>query len=104
MYYNILVMEIVEPISEGYTVYSKSGCINCTKVKNLFKEKHIFFLEVQCDEYLLENKENFLACIKERVKREYKIFPIVFNNGEFIGGYNEVKQNIEKIELDFEDI
>lgn len=97
-------MEIMEPINKGYTVYSKSGCINCIKIKNLFKDKNIFFIEVQCDEYLIENKEGFLLYIKEKAKKEHRIFPIVFYNGDFIGGYNEVKENIEKMEVNFEDI
>jgi len=101
-------MENIEnPTSEGYTIYSKSGCINCTKIKNLLKEKQLFFIEIQCDEYLFENKENFLLFIKEKAKKEHKTFPIIFFNGEFIGGYNEAKENIknmEKSELNFEDI
>jgi glutaredoxin len=101
-------MENIEnPASEGYTIYSKSGCINCTKIKNLLKDKHLFFSEIQCDEYLLEDKEGFLMFIKERAKKEHKTFPIIFYNSGFIGGYNEAKENIEKREkreLDFEDI
>ena len=36
-------MEIEEPLKTGFTVYSKSGCPNCTKVKKLLTEKRVFF-------------------------------------------------------------
>ena len=34
-------MSFTEPSKEGFTIYTKSGCPNCTKVKHLFKEKNI---------------------------------------------------------------
>jgi glutaredoxin len=97
-------MFIFPPLDEGYTVYSKSGCINCTKIKKLLLEKKIFFLDVQCDEFLLEDKEQFLLFINEKAQKECKTFPMIFYNGEFVGGYNEVKINIEKSEIKFDDI
>jgi len=97
-------MEIFPPLDKGYTIYSKSGCINCTKIKKLLLEKNIFFLDVQCDDFLIENKEHFLLFINERAQKECKTFPMIFYNGEFVGGYNEVKTNIEKLEVKFDDI
>lgn len=97
-------MEVFEPLKEGCTIYGKSGCINCTKVKKLLKEKNIFFVEVQCDEFLLEHKEQFLLFIYEKTQKECKTFPMVFYNGNFIGGYNETKENIEKLEVVFDDM
>lgn len=82
-------MEFDEPHSKQTTVYSKSGCINCKKVKQLLEKYMIQFNIVDCDEYILENKEDFLLFIKNLVGHEYKTFPMVFNNGVFIGGYNE---------------
>lgn len=97
-------MEINEPKKENYTIYSKSGCINCSKVKKLLTEKRYIFIEVNCDEFLIENKETFLLFISEKAKKEYKTFPMVFYNGEFIGGYNETIENIEKLEVKFDDV
>ena len=50
-------MEIAEPNKIGFTIYSKSGCINCNKVKVLLKEKKVLFSVIDCDEYIIENKE-----------------------------------------------
>jgi glutaredoxin len=96
-------MQIDEPTNEGYTIYSKSGCINCTKVKKMLKEKNLFFMEVQCDDFLIEDKAVFLLFIHEKAKKEYNTFPMVFYKGDFIGGYKETKENIEKLEVLFED-
>jgi glutaredoxin len=97
-------MFIFPPLDEGYTIYSKSGCGFCKKIKKLLLEKNIFFLDVQCDEFLLKDKEKFLLFISEKAQKEYKSFPMIFYNGEFVGGYNEVKSNIEKSEVKFDDI
>ena len=100
---------IIKPLDEGYTIYSKSGCMYCNKVKQMLTEKKKFFVEVNCDDFLIEdkNKASFLLFISEIAKKEYKTFPMIFYNGDFIGGYNETKENIEtkeKEELCFDDI
>lgn len=94
-------MEFPKPLQGQFTIYSKSGCINCTKVKTLLKEKHILFTIIDCDEFILESKEEFLAFIQSISGIEYKMFPMVFDNAKFIGGYNETNKYLEKM-LDFE--
>lgn len=90
-------MEIFEPLESGFTIYSKSGCYNCTKVKQLLRDKGIFFLEVDCDEFLLEDKEGFLSFIKEKANKEYRTFPMVFKDGKFIGGFDETQTFVDKL-------
>jgi glutaredoxin len=95
-------MDIPEPLANQFTVYSKSGCPNCTKVKHLLKEKNIVFSVVNCDDYLLEDKESFLQWIEKQTTKKYTLFPMVFDNKTFIGGFNEVIKYVESI-LDFND-
>ena len=98
-------MEIIEPNNNGFTIYSKSGCANCNKVKNLLKENHFLFKVIDCDDYLLEDKEHFLLFIKEKTNTntDWKTFPIIFFDGKFIGGYSETKLYIDKLTVSFED-
>ena len=96
-------MGFEEPIKSGFTIYSKSGCINCSKVKSLLKEKKLFFSVIDCDEYIIENKEDFLLFIKDKANREYKMFPMVFYDGSFIGGYTETQEYTDKLLLSFEE-
>ena len=96
-------MEFIKPFPTGFTIYSKSGCPNCNKVKLLLKEKNLLFSIIDCDEYILENKDFFLLFIKELINKEWKTFPIVFDNGKFIGGYQETQKYIDKLFLSFEE-
>ena len=93
-----------EPFENKFTIYSKSGCTNCRKVKDLLKMSKLEYEIIDCDEYLLEDKHNFLSFIKSYSVVEWKSFPIVFLNGKFIGGLNETKDYLDtmvKSNLDF---
>jgi glutaredoxin len=98
-------MEFPNPNPTQFTVYSKSGCPNCNKVKNLLKTNNLPFNVIDCDEFILENKEEFLLFIKTLARQECKTFPMVFTNAQFIGGYNETNNHLECIKsqtLDFD--
>jgi glutaredoxin len=82
-------MDYEAPSSKGFTVYTKSGCLNCPKVKSLLKEKELKI--VDCDEYLIEDRTDFLSYIRRIAKTDVKMFPMVFNDGVYIGGYEETK-------------
>jgi len=97
-------MEFVEPLLTGFTIYSKSGCHNCSKIKKVLKDKNLFFLEVQCDDYLIEEKDNFLSFIENKIGKSYSTFPMVFYDSEFIGGFNEASEHISKLILSFEEL
>ena len=96
-------MEFTEPNNSGFTVYSKSGCPNCVKIKRSIKEKKYLMNEIDCDEYILENKEMFLNFIREKIGSEYRIFPMIFFDGKFVGGINETISYMEKLQLSFEE-
>jgi glutaredoxin len=94
------VPRFITPQDNEVTVYSKSGCPNCVKVKKLLTEKHVKFVVIDCDDYLVENKEEFLRFIQEIAKREYKMFPMVFDGSAFIGGYADTSEYVSRL-LDF---
>ena len=89
-------MQFETPSQIGFTIYSKSKCSFCTKVKQLLTDNQIFFLEIQSDEYLLEDKEGFLLFMQELIKKEHRTFPMVFNNGQFIGGFTDAESFVNK--------
>ncbi len=94
---------MIEPEQKGFTIYSKSGCPNCTSVKKLIKDNLLFFNEINCDEYILECKEDFLAFIENKANTSYKTFPMVFYDGKFVGGLVHTKEFINKLLLSLED-
>lgn len=90
-------MEFISPSNLGFTIYSKSGCLNCSKVKKLLQDNAINYNLIDCDDYIIEDKPDFLFFIKQVACVDVKVFPIIFHNGTFIGSYNETKDYIEKI-------
>jgi glutaredoxin len=97
-------MEFTLPDSKGFTIYTKSGCPNCIIVKKFIKENHFFSREINCDEYILEDKTEFLSFIEKLTERPHKTFPMVFYEGKFIGGLYETMELIDKLLLSFEEI
>jgi|688.fasta_scaffold62733_2 glutaredoxin len=108
MKYNIYIiimdnnMNIEKPVETGFTIYSKSGCPNCMRIKKTLTEKKQTFIEINCDEYLIEDKESFLSFIKNLAQKESKVFPMIFNNGTFIGSFNETQEFLDK-QLSFDE-
>jgi glutaredoxin len=85
------IIEFTKPYENIYTIYSKSGCPNCKKVKILLEENNIEFIIVDCDEYLINYKTEFLQFIKNLISKECKMFPMVFDNKCFIGGFSDTE-------------
>ena len=100
-------MDFEKPSEKKITIYSKSGCINCRKVKDLLKSNNIEYEIIDCDDYLLEDKDKFLFFIQSYSIVECKTFPMVFHDEKFIGSFNETKDHLEtlktleKTNLDF---
>ena len=90
-------MDILIPQPNIITVYSKSGCVNCVTIKNLLKEKQLLFEIINCDEYILENRDEFVKFMNNITGKENNVFPMVFEYNKFIGGLNETKKYIETL-------
>ena len=88
-------MEFPEPNKITYTVYTKSNCSYCDRVKTLLQDVQPPPVYVNCDEYLETCKTEFLAFISTLSGVSHKTFPIVFYGGEFIGGYNDTKSHCD---------
>jgi glutaredoxin len=95
----LIYMDLSLPNQNGFTIYSKSGCPNCTSVKKLIKDNLFFYTEINCDEYILEYKEEFLTFIENIANVSYKTFPMVFYDGKFIGGLTHTREFINKLLL-----
>ena len=95
-------MNIEKPVETGFTIYSKSGCPNCMRIKKILTEKKQTFIEINCDEYLIEDKDFFLYIIKNLAQKEPKVFPMIFNSGTFIGSFIETQEFLDK-QLSFDE-
>ena len=95
-------MDFEKPAETGYTIYSKSGCILCNKVKDLLKTRDKPFNVIDSDEYLIEDKDGFVAFMESCAGKSTGGFPKVFADGVFVGSYAETKQHLDKT-LNFDD-
>lgn len=95
-------MNFTKPLPNTFTLYCKSGCINCTKAKDVLSQCNYKFQIIDCDAYLTDDvvKAAFLQFIKNLASKEHKTFPIIFHDGEFVGGYTDLHQYLDRL-LDF---
>lgn len=86
------------PSQDGFFIYSKTDCKYCVDVKKMLDELFICYKEVKCEFSTDKEKSEFLDFI--RLKNGGKVwntFPMVFHDGDFIGGYKETGVHLEKI-------
>ena len=74
--------------SKGYTVYTKTNCPSCEKLKEVLNDARW----VNCDEYL-EDVEAFLEFMDSLSDGRAVKFPMVFFDGEFVDRSGNVKFN-----------
>jgi glutaredoxin len=77
------------PTKTGFTIYTKSNCTYCDKVKAFLSDTGHTYTTVLCDDYLKKNKIDFLEFIEAIAGVPYNTFPMVFHNSNFVGGYND---------------
>lgn len=77
------------PNKKGYTIYTKNHCFYCTKAKKLLDDHEYKYKLIECDD-LLKDKDKFFKFMSKYTNQ--KTFPIIFLNGEIIGGYTYLYQ------------
>ncbi len=86
----------MEQPKDGITVYTKSNCFYCTKMKELFPDAHY----VNCDTYL-EDTDEFLDFIYTLTDKNPTKFPMVFKDKEYIGGFKEAEEMVLNLNTEF---
>ena len=90
-------MDFIFPTTGKYTIYCKRGCVFCDKAKNMLRDKELDFVQIDCDEYLLNNRDGFLMFIELIANKPHRTFPIIFDaSGNFVGGASELNICLEK--------
>ena len=83
----------VLPSKQGFFVYTKKDCPYCVKVKDVVSNAtygtSIPHQYVDCQKYLDTNREHFIEFARELTQLTKITFPMVFLNGEFIGGCDD---------------
>ena len=88
---------VPSPRKNGYTIYSKLKCKYCDMVKELLTNAQISYIVIQCDNYLDDERvDDFLDTMENFAGKSCSKFPMVFNNGIFVGGYKETQVAVEQ--------
>ena len=75
--------------STKYTVFTKSGCKYCDNIKILMEQEKEDVVYIICDDILNKNRDSFINFIKQNAKIEKVTFPIVFYDGNYVGGCDD---------------
>ena len=82
-----------------YTVFTKKNCSYCDKIKVLMVESGEMVKFVECDVLLNRNKILFLNLMKTKIQRDNITFPIVFYEGNYVGGCDDYVRELERRKL-----
>ena len=85
------------PQATGFTVYSKDDCKYCKMVKEIL-EPFPNVVIIDCEPFLVSQKEEFLQFIEGLAKKPHRTFPMVFHNGLFVGGFLETFKLCDTLE------
>jgi glutaredoxin len=75
-----------------FIIYTKEGCGNCTKAKKLLEKEET--IVINCDDMLRTNRELFINDMKQKTGWERIVFPMIFIDSDFLGGYDDLVSHI----------
>tara|TARA_Y100000389_G_C17471252_1_gene531298 strand:- start:3893 stop:4129 length:237 start_codon:yes stop_codon:yes gene_type:complete len=72
------------------TIYYRVSCPYCQKALDYIKKKRLTCVYREIDDY--GGKENVFDVLKKenRIPKTYSTVPVIFDNSNFIGGFNEL--------------
>ena len=76
---------------DSWVIYTKQGCGYCENAKNLMKTNNFNFNIISG-----ENNKEILEIMKKIGKSDFKTWPKIFKNNNFIGGYNDLKNLLKQ--------
>ena len=85
-------MNLPEIPLEGITVFTKSKCLYCEKLKGYLFNKSIEYKQICCDEYYEneKSKKQLRDDLTNLTGKTNNTYPMVFLNGIYLGGYYNV--------------
>jgi glutaredoxin len=81
-----LIMENIDNRQGIFTILTKTGCNNCKTLKKILELNNYMTLMVNCDEYLINDRDSFIKAIREQIQSDVEkiFFPIVFYDGVYV--------------------
>ena len=85
------------PSALGYTIFTKRDCGDCEKVKAFLTSKALSFNAIECDDFLVNDREAFIVAAREAMGASSALpvrFPLVFAQGAYVGGYQATRRHV----------
>lgn len=76
-----------------YVIYTKSKCLNCAKAKLLLSAESKIL--INCDDLLETDRQSFISEMEKKMKCEFKSFPIIFIDDDYLGSYEELVDHLQ---------
>lgn len=95
-----IINKIKNDHPEKYIIIHRPGCGYCLEALKVLKEKEIPHKKYNIDNQTF-GKERLFEILREHHNEisfdmNHNTFPIIFYNGKFIGGYNELLKLLSK--------
>jgi len=92
--------EIPWPQKNGWTLYGRSSCPYCQGALNLLKKRNapLYFIDLETQHIDKQNLLNFLRMEvnpKNQLLKAHETVPLIFHNGQFIGGYSQLMKILQ---------
>jgi glutaredoxin len=85
---------IPTPLEKGFTVYGAKYCGFCKKAKKWCHDNDLTYMYVNIYDFIDDNSklfENF-----ENKIGSHRTIPLIFKDGQFIGGWSDLNDSLEK--------
>jgi len=93
-----MIMNSIDNSHGVFTILTKTGCNNCKTLKKVLELNKYMTLMVNCDEYLINDRDGFIKAIREQMHSDIEkiYFPIVFYDGIYVENPYEFIKLIEE--------
>jgi glutaredoxin 3 len=79
---------IPEPLKKGYSIYGAKYCEYCQKAKKWCFDNDMTFMYVNINE-IIDNNTELFNYFGQSINNQ-KTIPIIFKDGNFIGGWTDL--------------
>lgn len=76
-------------------IFYKKGCTYCDNAKDILSQRNIKYQSFE----ITDQNKNKVWSKTDPITNNYHYYPMIFNNGNFIGGYSELKKMITDMPL-----
>ena len=88
-----------------FVVFSKPGCPNCTRAKDMIRANGYKFVVHDCAEWLLNDRDGLFARLRTLANNAESFsdgklyFPIIFHENTFVGSFAQLQNFVHILQV-----